>query len=211
MKDLNNILENYNFIDILLLLTQNKDYEKIIKSYAEKVKEHNVKYLKVITDIIDSDLRYDMLIDEISSFIEVHDKIYLEIGVLRGFNLYQELVNSFSIQTKNLDIKMNDVGKSIVNGNIHYDSILNQICKHRLSTALEESLKNDKEYQEEENKLSDAILEMDSLDLPHKHWNIIDKVFSSHNAVNAKYGEKAYMQGIQDTLELINIFKRRDL
>ena len=82
-------------------------------------------------------------------------------------------------------------------------SALESFCMHRMNTALEESIRKDKSYQQKEEEIHKAIMGIEKIGLTHSQWKTVDRALSASNARNSEYGEKAYIQGFKDVVNLI--------
>lgn len=82
-------------------------------------------------------------------------------------------------------------------------SVLESFCMHRLDTALEESIREDKSYQKKDEEIHKAIMRIDKIGLTNNQWKTVDRALSACNARSSGYGEKAYMQGFKDVVNLI--------
>lgn len=77
----------------------------------------------------------------------LHDDIYFEAGVLVGFQLFKNLEQEYQKHGEDsiLNIVLKPKGKK---------SVLEEIAGYRMDTALEETLRTDKKYQEATKRIS---------------------------------------------------------
>lgn len=107
----------------------------------------------------------------------LHDDIYFEAGVLVGFQLFKNLEQEYQKHGEDsiLNIVLKPKGKK---------SVLEEIAGYRMDTALEETLRTDKKYQEATKRISEKVkrwIEMTSLrnngKLLMKHYRLVIKKF----------------------------------
>ena len=149
----------------MLLKTMRKKFEK---SYDEIF--YRLEHL-----YSEADRKDDKLFDIVADFAMLHDDIYFEAGVLVGFQLFKNLEQEYQKHGEDsiLNIVLKPKGKK---------SVLEEIAGYRMDTALEETLRTDKKYQEATKRISEKVkrwIEMTSLrnngKLLMKHYRLVIK------------------------------------
>lgn len=204
MHAINNILKRSRFNNILSFLTYaTGDNETVIESYESAIDESYKIFFTGIENLYTDANRDDkILFDIISKFARTHDDIYFETGMLVGFQLYRDLVEKHEYLVEKDITAILEKRKSSFDTK-QETSTLESFCRHRLSTALVDTLKKDKNYQKKDEDAHKIIMQIDKIDLTHKQWKTVDRALSACNARSAEYGEMAYKQGFKDVLNLI--------
>lgn len=80
-------------------------------------------------------------------------------------------------------------------------TVLQQFIRSRLDTALEDTLRKDREYQKSK-KNAEAKADRLTEDMfTHEQWELIDDALEEGNASASEYGRVAYQQGFLDALD----------
>lgn len=64
-------------------------------------------------------------------------------------------------------------------------------------------MRTDKKYQEATKRISEKVKKVDRNDFSAKQWEVIDEALSACNKKVLNMGERVYMQGISDTVNLL--------
>lgn len=207
MHEISDVLKRSKFSNILsYLIYATGEDDTMIESYDSAIDESYETFFDDIESMFsDADREDNKLFDIISEFACVHDDIYFEAGMLVGFQLYKELNEKYEHHAdKDITAVLQKRKQPFATDHeASSSSVLESFCMHRLNTALEESLRKDKSYQKKEEEIHKAIMHIDKIGLPHNQWKIVDRALSASNARNSEYGEKAYMQGFKDVVNLI--------
>ena len=128
---------------------------------------------------------------------ESHDDEYFEIGFHTGIQLVKCLESvcgkGVSLQPKTFF----DSGDK-ADCSQQEESILRQFIEVRMGTALEETLRQDANFQKQNLKNNETVKEMDIEDFTPEQWEAIDQVLAEHNDNAAEFGKMAYRQGMLD-------------
>lgn len=205
MHEISDVLKRSKFSNILsYLIYATGENEAMVESYDNTIDESYETFFKDIENLYtDADREDNKLFDIISEFACIHDDIYFEAGMLVGFQLYKELDDRYEHHAdKDISVIL-EKRKQSLDTEYETSSVLESFCMHRLNTALEESIRKDKSYQQKEEEIHKAIMRIDKIGLTHSQWKTVDRALSASNVRNSEYGEKAYMQGFKDVLNLI--------
>lgn len=205
MHEISDVLKRSKFSNILsYLIYATGENEALVENYDSMIDESYETFFDNIESLYtDADREDNKLFDIISEFACVHDDIYFEAGMLVGFRLYKELTEKYEHHADKDITAILEKRKQPVNTDYETNSVLESFCMHRLNTALEETIRNNKNYQEKEEEIHKAIMRIDKIGLTHSQWKTVDRALSASNARNSEYGEKAYMQGFKDVINLI--------
>ena len=83
------------------------------------------------------------------------------------------------------------------------DSILKELFSQRMESALELSLRTDKEYVKAEKIAITQQNKLNKIEFSKKQCKAIDKVITTSCDLGAEYGRVAYRQGFKDCLKLV--------
>lgn len=83
------------------------------------------------------------------------------------------------------------------------DSLLDTLFETRSTHALEECLKNDKNYQKRERKVDEILRKINRMGLNPEQKNAVDEALSIYNYQDFQYGRIAYGLGFRDAVHLI--------
>ncbi len=205
MREISQMLKRSRFTNILSYLEYaTGENETMIENYDSAIDESYETFFAGMEKLyMDVDREDSRLLDIISEFARVHDDIYFEAGILVGFQLYRELAEKYERHVDHDVPAILEKRKPPLDTEHVTNSVLESFCIHRLNTALEESISKDKGYQKKEDEIHKAILRIDKIGLTQKQWEIVDRALSACNERNAEYGEKAYLQGFRDVVNLI--------
>lgn len=147
-----------------------------------------------------ADRNDNKLFDIISDFAVLHDKVYFEMGIVIGFQLYKNLEQGY----RNINADTNrSLNKPFPNELPKYGSILNIFVEQRMDMPLDKYLKTDEEYQKVM-EISDKKQEqLETMKLDKVQWELIDDTISALNGLGAEYGRVAYQLGFQDGVTII--------
>lgn len=204
MNKINDILKRSKFSNILTyLIYATVENETMRKKYDSTIDESYETFFTDMENLYHIPPRKDKkLFDIITKFACVHDDVYFEAGMLAGIQLYKELTEKHEPISKDI-ITILETRKPSVSTEYMRNSALESVCIHRLSTALEESLRNDTDYQKKEEEIQNMVTHIDKIGLTNEQWKSVDRVLSSYGARSAEYGKKAYIQGFKDVINLI--------
>lgn len=91
-------------------------------------------------------------------------------------------------------------------------SILQYIIRNRLDTALEDTLRKDRRYQNSKQKAKEKAGRLSEDMFTPEQWDLIDDALEEGNASGSEYGRVAYQQGFFDALDIFKdiVLQRRD-
>lgn len=205
MYEISDMLKRSKFSNILSYLTYGTgEDEEMVESYDCAIDESYVTFFNDIENLYtDADREDNKLFDIITEFACIHDDIYFEAGMLVGFQLYKELTEKYEYHADKYITAILGKRKQPLDTEHETSSALESFCMHRLNTALEESIRKDKSYQKKDEEIQKAIMRIEKIGLTHNQWKTVDRALSACNARTSGYGEKAYMQGFKDVINLI--------
>lgn len=205
MYEISDVLKRSKFSNILsyLIYGTGEDAE-MVESYDCAIDKSYETFFNDIENLYtDADREDNKLFDIITEFACIHDDIYFEAGMLVGFQLYKELTEKYEYHADKDITAILGKRKQPLDTEHETSSALESFCMHRLNTALEESIRKDKSYQKKDEEIQKAIMRIEKIGLTHNQWKTVDRALSACNARSSGYGEKAYMQGFKDVINLI--------
>lgn len=147
-----------------------------------------------------ADRNDNKLFDIISDFAVLHDKVYFEMGIVIGFQLYKNLEQGY----RNINADTNrSLNKPFPNELPKYGSILNIFVEQRMDMPLDKYLKTDEEYQKVMEIADKKQEQLETMKLDKVQWELIDDTISALNGLGAEYGRVAYQLGFQDGVTII--------
>lgn len=205
MYEISDMLKRSKFSNILsYLIYGTGEDEEMVESYDCAIDESYETFFNEIENLYtDADREDNKLFDIITEFACIHDDIYFEAGMLVGFQLYKELTEKYEYHADKDITAILGKRKQTLDTEHETSSALESFCMHRLNTALEESIRKDKSYQKKDEEIQKAIMRIEKIGLTHNQWKTVDRALSACNARSSGYGEKAYMQGFKDVINLI--------
>lgn len=178
-----------------------RDYETRLEEVYEKYEKAVFQSEKKSTPEL-LDLSNDVTCETAS--------VYLEIGIQVGFLLIMDIIRNIETLEKAGSGKIDESPNiatskiiSIIKSLGEQKSILNDLYKASIDNAVEETLRNDKKYQEVKMKVYDKIRELDNIKFAPKQWELIDEALSMSNEIGAEYGRVTYYQGFKDAVNLL--------
>lgn len=199
------MLKKMNLDEIIEgLLYELEEENKCVETYEERLDKSYDKLFADIESIYplmnrDNNELWDVIVD----FATIQGEVYFEIGIVLGFQIYNNLKNSYSkIESKkNVPVHRNDI---FVNKKDEEDSLLHALFAQRMETTLEILLKGDGEYKKAVEIASESQEQLDMIGLDKKQSQQVDRAISATNAVGAEYGRVAYQQGFREGIKLIS-------
>ncbi len=177
----------------------------ITDSYEERISaSYKEVYAKLETLFPTADKTDPALQDAISDLALAHSDVYLQVGVLIGFQLYKVLEKEYNSP------KAAGIDKVIKNyitsaGNSQKDTqgddcLLKNFFEFRKCHSLEKMLAGNTEYQNASRKCEEEVEKLSRQKDEQK--SAVDKAISAANAAGAEYGAAAYQQGFDDARRL---------
>lgn len=82
------------------------------------------------------------------------------------------------------------------------DGLLEIIAEHRTGKALDEAVRNDKDYQGALAEQNEVFDKLDMLELTAEQYKVVNQAISANNHLGAMYGEVSYRVGMEDGIKL---------
>ena len=140
----------------------------------------------------------------------------MELGLQAGFllitNLFQNICrernlagyrmasDNHRIQEEQNPATESDVDPDTDMASEFRHSILQQIIRNRLDTALEDTLRKDRKYQKSKQTAKEKAGRLSEDMFTPEQWDLIDDALEESNASGSEYGRVAYQQGFFDAL-----------
>lgn len=83
------------------------------------------------------------------------------------------------------------------------EPILESLFNMRISTALENAIKNNTQYQQTTREIQRKIEALSTMGLSREQWLAMDDALSACNKRSGDYGRAAYKQGFVDAINLL--------
>ncbi len=179
----------------------------ITDSYEERISaSYKEVYAKLETLFPTADKTDPALQDAISDLALTHSDVYLQVGVLIGFQLYKVLEKEYhSPKAAGIDkvIKnyITSAGKNRKDRQDE-DCLLENFFEFRKCHSLEKMLACNEEYQNASRKCEEEVEKLGRQNLNDEQRSAVDKAISAANAAGAEYGAAAYQQGFDDARRL---------
>lgn len=150
-----------------------------------------------------------VLLSAANELVNENACVYMELGLQAGFLLLtdmfqniqrekgcpadnQNACNKDGLKTAYPETKEN-TGKSV----------LQQFIRNRLDTALEETLRKDRKYQETKLDAQEKAGKLNEKMFTPEQWELVEDALEESNASASEYGRAAYQQGLMDTLDFL--------
>lgn len=210
MSELDNMLEKVKIDEIIAYLMYGTDSEiERSETYDKRLKNAFDKIFETLESMFPSVNRHDdTLWGAVMDFSITHNEVYLEMGLIIGFQIYKNMEHGFK------DFKTNDINATIKKilhadretekNEAKKDSLLKALFDERMDYALETSLRTDEKYKKARQTVSKQQDKLDNIGLSKEQWKATDRAISAYNALSAEYGRAAYEQGFKDSMKLIS-------
>lgn len=83
------------------------------------------------------------------------------------------------------------------------ESLLNEFFENRIDNALEETLKENKRFQEISKETCEKAINIDKINLSKEQWKAVDSALCASSHRGAEYGRVAYYQGFKDAVSIL--------
>jgi hypothetical protein len=83
------------------------------------------------------------------------------------------------------------------------EPLLESLFNLRISTALENTIKSDTQYQQTTREIQRKIEALSAMGLSREQWLAMDDALSACNKRGGDYGRAAYKQGFMDAINLL--------
>lgn len=192
------------------------------RSYETRLDNADLAYEKVAKQYDEDGA--SILLSAANELANEHASVYMELGLQAGILLIADLFqniwrerdqdgyrmasdNHRTQEEQNPDTK-SDVdlnAESTVDADTDMasefrHSVLQQIIRNRLDTALEDTLRKDRKYQKSKQTAKEKAGRLSEDMFTPEQWNLIDDAMEESNASGSEYGRVAYQQGFFDAL-----------
>lgn len=210
MSEFSDMLERVKIDEVIAFLMYGTD--SIIEhsgTYEERIKNAYDDIFNKLEKMFPSANRNDdELHGAVLDFSIVHNEVYLEMGVIIGFQMYKNMEQGY------MDFEVNGMDK-IIKQNLSEEkkpeeksndkeSVLQGLFDEGICNSLEAALRIDKGYKDARKIANETLDDIDNLELDKKQWSTVDRAVSAANALGAAYGRAAYAQGFKDSVKLIS-------
>lgn len=209
MSEFDDLLSKVNLDSLTTyLLYGSEPLEILTGAFDDRVNNAYNTVFKKLTDLFScSSEKKEPLYNLIVDFASTHCDVYLQTGIILGFQLYKIMESGY------LDLKSPSVDRLLkecmssnedVTGDIPKpNSLLDDLFEQRINGALELLLTATPEYQHIKNEVEQKITGLDKFALTSEQTKAIDQALSASNAAGAIYGKLAYKQGFEDARNLL--------
>ena len=198
------------------------------RNYEARLDDADLAYEKVAKQYDEDGA--SVLLSAANELANEHASVYMELGLQAGFLLIADLFqiicrernqDGYSMASDNYktqkeqnpdtesDVDLN--AESTVDADTGSDSdtdmasefphsVLQQIIRNRLDTALEDTLRKDRKYQKSKQTAKEKAGRLSEDMFTPEQWNLIDDALEESNASGSEYGRVAYQQGFFDAL-----------
>ena len=150
--------------------------------------------------------------------------VYMELGLQAGFLLIADLFQNIWRERNQAGYRMasdnhrtqeeqNPATESDVDPNAESTvdtdmasefrhSVLQQIIRNRLDTALEDTLRKDRKYQRAKQTAEEKTGRLSKDVFTPEQWKLVEDALDDSNASGSEYGRVAYQQGLFDALDI---------
>jgi hypothetical protein len=181
--------------------------EDIIDNYDKKIQQSYECFFSGIEKLYpQADREDNQLFEVVSEFIDTHDNIYFEAGVLIGFQICKGFEDTYNKHVKNdfsallARLEKGKGGQQKAQKTI---GLLEIISEYRMSTALEEAINENADYQKLNEDAQRKINMIDKIGLNREQWDTIDNALTACNERSADYGRMAYLVGFKDAVKFL--------
>ncbi len=205
------------------------------RSYETRLDDADLAFEKVAKQY-DED-GSSVLLSAANTLVNENASVYMELGLQAGFLLVTDLFQNISRENAPA-VNRKDSSNNTANDSTSDDSdsgsvdsdmasnpeahcpdtgwntkntVLQELIRHRLDTALEDTLRKDRNYQESKQRAEAKACRLSKDMFTERQWELIDDALEENNASASEYGRAAYQQGLFDVLNLLSeiLWKRR--
>lgn len=210
MSEFSDMVERLKIDEVIAFLMYGADSTvEHTGTYEERIKNAYDKIFDELEKMFPSASRHnDDLYGAVLDFSIVHNEVYLEMGIIIGFQMYKNMEQGY------MDFEVNGMEK-IIKKNLSADkeaeekpkdkdSVLQWIIDEGICNSVEAALRTDKGYKEARKIANETLDNIDDIGLDKKQWSTVDRAISATNALGAEYGRTAYEQGFKDSVKLLS-------
>ena len=175
-----------------------------------------------------------VLLSAANELVNENASVYMELGLQAGFLLIADLFQIICRERNQAGYRMasdnhriqeeqNPATESDVDPNAESTvdtdmasefrhSVLQQIIRNRLDTALEDTLRKDRKYQRAKQTAEEKTGRLAKDMFTPEQWKLVEDALDDSNASGSEYGRVAYQQGLFDALDIFKdiLLQRRD-
>lgn len=179
------------------------------RSYESRLDDADLAYEKIAKQYDEDGA--SVLLSAANTLVNEHASVYMELGLQAGFLLLTDLFRNICHEndkvagTGNADsYPMNYPEKSDPeSAEPTGKTILQQFIRFRMDTALEETLRKDRQYQDTQLNVCKKREKLNQDMFTTEQWNLIEAALEEDNASASEYGRVAYQQGLMDILDFL--------
>ena len=205
MTEFTEVLERIDLSRIAAyFLYGSEPMSEITDSFEQRINKSYHEIFDRLEELFPSaDRNSEDLQDAISKLVVTHSDVYLQMGVLIGFQLYKILDQGYyspksaGIEKvlKNYIASLTTPAENKTGDAPEESSILKQI--------FEEALNQNEEYQNARKEYQAEMNQLDQCGLSAEQKKAVDKAVSAANATGSEYGAAAYQMGFHDARKLM--------
>ncbi len=213
MTEFTEVLERIDLSRIAAyFLYGSEPMSEITDSFEERINKSYHEIFDRLEELFPSaDRNSEDLQDAISKLIVTHSDVYLQMGVLIGFQLYKILDQGYhnpksaGIEKvlKNYMASLKNPAENKTGDAPEENSILKQIFEERKFSSLEEALNQNEGYQNARKEYQAKMDQLEQCGLSAEQKKAVDKAVSAANATGSEYGAAAYQMGFHDARKLM--------
>ena len=200
------------------------------RSYETRMDDADLAFEKVAKQYGEDGA--SVLLSAANALVNENASVYMELGLQAGFllvtNLFQNIsrentpaVNRKVSSSRTADDSNSGSGDSDTASDpeahcpdIEWNTgntVLQELIRHRLDTALEDTLRKDRNYQESKQRAEAKAGRLSKDIFTERQWELINDALEENNASASEYGRLAYQQGIFDVLDFLSeiLWKRK--
>ena len=192
------------------------------RNYEARLDDADLAYEKVAKQYDEDGA--SVLLSAANELVDENASVYMELGLQAGFLLITDLFQiiwrerdqagyRMAADNNKTQDKQNPDTESDVDADTESDAdpdtdmasefrhpVLQQIIRNRLDTALEDTLRKDRRYQNSKQKAEEKSGSPSEDMFTPEQWDLIDDALEESNASGSEYGRVAYQQGFFDAL-----------
>ncbi len=194
------------------------------RSYETRLDDADLAYEKVAKQYDEDGA--SVLLSAANELANENASVYMELGLQAGILLITDLFqnicrgkkqagismvshNCKTQETQNQDsnagLSMNSDIEPEPDTNMHSEirhTVLQQFIRDRLDTALEDTLRKDRQYQKSKQNAEVKAGRLSKDKFTPEQWELIDDALEENNASASEYGRVAYQQGFFDAFDI---------
>lgn len=209
MTEFNRILDRIDISSIAAyFLYGSEPTAAVTTSYEERISaSYKEVYTKLEALFPTADKTDESLQDIISDLALAHSDVYLQVGVLIGFQLYKVLEREYhSPKAEGIDKLIKKYIAAAIaapEGQEENGSVLERFFEKRSCPSLEKALAENDRYQKALEECTRETGKLEQCDLNKEQKAAVDRIIAATGVIGAEYGAASYRQGFQDARNLV--------